>query len=67
MGEENLSPEKEWVVKVHESLFHISPTDMDDVYGTRIDELILLQAISDYPEILKHKSLRQLMDMFIPE
>lgn len=55
---------EDWVVKVHESLFHVSETVLDDTYGVRLDQVIVIRMINDNPAVLKHQTLRELLDMF---
>lgn len=58
----------EWLyVDMPSSLFHVMPTDLDDKYGVRIDELTLVQMINQTPEVLKFKSLSWLVEHFINE
>ena len=54
----------EWEVDVHSSLFHIDKTDLHDKYGVRIDQLIVLTTIKRNPEVLKHKTLEELLISF---
>ena len=55
---------EEWVVEVHCDLFHVMPTDLDDDHGVRIDQLSVLKMINSHPQVLKHKTLKQLLEQF---
>jgi len=54
----------EWVDNVRCCLFHVEKTDLDGIHGVRIDQLQVIQAISNYPKVLKHRTLKQLFEMF---
>lgn len=54
----------EWVAEVNCDLFHVMPTDLDDEYGVRIDQLSVLHMIDQHPWVLKHKTLRELLELF---
>ena len=47
------------------ALFHISPTDVDDKTGAKLEEIILLEVLGKFPEALKYKSLSWFVDYFI--
>jgi len=49
------------------ALFHVESTDLDDVTGVRIDELKLVCMIAAEPQVLKYKSLAELVDHFITQ
>lgn len=50
---------------VPQALFHVGDTDKDDVYGVKLDELILVELIAKNPGVLKYKSLDWLVNHFI--
>ena len=52
---------------LHSALFHIMPEDLDDTYGIRLDELILIQILSKKPEVLQYKSLEWFVHHYINE
>lgn len=54
----------EWVINVHCGLFHVMKTDLDDKYGVRIDQLHVIREINDNPKVLKHRTLKQILEMF---
>lgn len=55
---------EDWVTEVHNDLFHVSPKDMDDEFGVRLDQLKVLRMIEQHPVVLKHKTLKELLIMF---
>jgi len=55
---------EDWVNKVHCDLFHVVKTDLDDTHGVRCDQIIVIRRINENPEVLKHKSLRELLEIF---
>jgi hypothetical protein len=56
---------EDWVINVHCQLYHVMPTDLDDKYGVRLDELIILEEIAKNPEVLKFENLISLVKNFI--
>ena len=40
-----------------QALFHVMSDDIDDETGAKCEELILIQMLNSYPEVLKHKPL----------
>ena len=52
---------QEWITDVHCSLFHVQPTDLDDVHKIRLDQLIVLRSIAAFPEVLQHIELHTLL------
>jgi hypothetical protein len=53
-----------WENEVHNSLFHVEKTDLDDKYKVRIDQIIVLEAITSNPEVLKLRDLKDLLIHF---
>ena len=53
-----------WIIDVQCSLFHVMKTDMDDEHGVRYDQLMVLGSINQNPKVLKHRTLRELLEMF---
>lgn len=47
------------------ALFHVSSTDLDDETGVRIDELKLVNMIAHEPQVLKYRTLENLVKYFI--
>ena len=43
--------------ELHCSLFHVESTDTHDETGALLEEVILVQWLSEYPEMLKDKPL----------
>jgi hypothetical protein len=57
---------KEFVEEViPQQLFHVSPTDIDDENGGRLDETILVGLIANSPACLKYKPLQWFLDTFL--
>ena len=50
---------------IPQQLFHVEPTDIDDGTGARLDELLLVDLISNNPSCLKHKPLQWFLDTFL--
>jgi len=50
---------------IPQQLFHVEPTDIDDGTGAKLDELLLVDLISNNPECLKHKPLQWFLDTFL--
>lgn len=48
------------------ALFHIGPSDLNEK-GIKLDEIILVQMLNDYPEALKHRSLVWYVNTFIEQ
>jgi hypothetical protein len=55
---------EDWVNTVHCDLFHVLKTDLDDKHGVRCDQLIVINNINENPGVLRHKTLKELLDMF---
>ena len=39
------------------ALFHVTPSDIDDETGGRLEEVILIRMLAQYPSALKHHPL----------
>lgn len=52
-------------VKIPEQLFHVMPTDLDDIHKVKLDELILIQMLNESPGALKFKPLNWFVQHFI--
>jgi hypothetical protein len=50
---------------IPQQLFHVSPNDLDDKYGVKLEELILIELINDNIECLKYKPLRWFLDTYL--
>ena len=55
---------KEWENNLHCVLFGVMPTDLDDEHQVRLDQLKVLQFIVDEPQVLKHRTLRELLEYY---
>jgi len=45
--------------------FHVLPTDIDDITGAALEDIILLNVIASHPELLKFKRLDWFIKKFI--
>lgn len=54
----------EWVDLVAQQLFHVEKADLDDEFGVRIDQSIVIRMIANNIEVLKFKTLKELLVLF---
>jgi len=47
------------------AFFHVGSDDIDDEYGVKLEELILIQLLYKYPQVLKYKNLNWFIKHFI--
>ena len=52
-------------VIIHQQLFHVEPTDIDDDTGAKLEEVILVGLIAQHPECLKYKPLQWFLDTYL--
>jgi len=45
-----------------QQLFHVMSSDIDDETGAKVEEVILVQMLSEYPGALKYKPLKDWVD-----
>jgi len=50
---------------IPQQLFHVTPTDLDDESGARLDEVILVRLIAQNPSCLKYQKLQWFLDNFL--
>jgi len=50
---------------IPQQLFHVSPRDIDDETGVKLDEVILIGLINDNITCLKHKPLQWFLDTYL--
>lgn len=50
---------------IPQHLFHVTPNDIDDETGVRLDELILIGLLNQNPEALRHRNLAWFVEHFI--
>lgn len=53
-----------WTDLVAQQLFHVYKTDLDDEFGVRIDQAIVVRMIANNIEVLKFKTLKELLVLF---
>lgn len=47
------------------AFFHVEPKDIDEKTGAKLEDIILLNVLSEHPELLKFKSLDWFVKYFI--
>lgn len=50
---------------IPQQLFHVDRTDIDDETGARLDEIILLRILNQFPELLQYKPLDWYVENYI--
>ena len=52
-------------VDIPSALFHVMDTDIDDVTGAKLEEVLLLDMLSGHPELFKFKPFQWFLDTFL--
>lgn len=50
---------------IPQQLFHVSRTDVDSESGAKLDEIILLRILNQFPELLQYKPLDWYVENYI--
>lgn len=53
-----------WIIGVHQQLFHIDGNDIDSGYGIKIESIIILKALNEHLWVMKFATITEILNKF---